>query len=131
MKEENILKKKFGRENHFAVPDGYFDNFADKLMESLPESDARVINMRAESWWHRLPMRKMAACLGTVVVLSAGGVFYANHTCKKQIPVAKAAPANITTPSQESDTFDQMVDYTMLDNQAIYASLVSESQNGI
>ena len=131
MKEENILKKKFGRENHFTVPDGYFNNFADTLMERLPESDTRVISMRAELWWHRLPMRKIAACLGTVVVLSAGGVFYANHTHKKQISMSKAAQVNIAGNNQESDMFDQMVDYTMFDNQDIYASLASESQNGL
>ena len=28
MNEENILNSRFGKENHFQVPAGYFDHFA-------------------------------------------------------------------------------------------------------
>ena len=34
LKEEKILKDKLGTANHFTVPEGYFDSFAEKLMES-------------------------------------------------------------------------------------------------
>lgn len=37
MKEDKILKEKFGCERHFSVPDNYFDNFTDTLMKELPE----------------------------------------------------------------------------------------------
>jgi len=33
MKQDDILREKFGRENHFRVPEGYFDDFADRMME--------------------------------------------------------------------------------------------------
>ena len=41
LKEEKILKDKFGTANHFTVPEGYFDSFAEKLMESLPAQNLR------------------------------------------------------------------------------------------
>lgn len=31
MKSDNDLKRKFGQQNPFAVPDGYFDEFADRI----------------------------------------------------------------------------------------------------
>ena len=35
LKEEKILKDKFGTANHFTVPEGYFESFAEKLVVSL------------------------------------------------------------------------------------------------
>ena len=45
-KEEKILIDKFGKANHFSVPEGYFESFTDQMMDLLPESEARVIEMR-------------------------------------------------------------------------------------
>ena len=127
MKEDNILKKKFGSVNHFTVPEGYFDSFADKLMEQLPDTDARVIPMRAATWWHRLPMRKIAVAVGTVVVLACGAAFYANHASSDNASVAHASSEHVQQGGSEYGTFDQMADYTMMDNQDIYVSLVADN----
>lgn len=127
MKEEKILKEKFGAVNHFTVPEGYFDSFADKLMEQLPDTEARVIPMHAESWWHRLPMRKIAAAIGTVVVLACGGMFYANHTSSGKAAIAHVSSEHLQESGSEYGTFDQMADYTMMDNQDIYVSLVADN----
>lgn len=29
----------FGKENHFKVPEGYFDNFAEQMMAKIPEQE--------------------------------------------------------------------------------------------
>lgn len=128
MKEEKILSDKFGKENHFSVPEGYFDSFADKLMEQLPEPEARVIEMYAESWLHRLPMRKIAAAVGVVVVLGSGSLFFAHQQSLSHASMAKVEVGHQThTVGSEYGTFDEMADYTMMDNQDIYASLVAEN----
>lgn len=131
MKEEDILLKKFGRKNDFSVPDGYFDSFADKLMNQLPEqNDARVIDMRAESWWHRLPLRKIAAVVGVVVVLGAGAFGLSNlkpHGASNEMISAVHQKDNSHSSSAEYSNFDQMADYVMIDNQDCYASLVAEN----
>lgn len=72
LKEEKILKDKFGTANHFTVPEGYFDSFAEKLMESLPAPEPQVIEMRAASWWSRLPLRKIAVAASVVAVVGFG-----------------------------------------------------------
>lgn len=131
MKEEDILLKKFGRKNDFSVPDGYFDSFADKLMNQLPEqNDARVIDMRAESWWHRLPLRKIAAVAGVVVVLGAGAFGLSNFKSRgasNEMISAVHQKDNSHSSSAEYSNFDQMADYVMIDNQDCYASLVAEN----
>ena len=63
-KEEKILIDKFGKANHFSVPEGYFESFTDQMMDLLPESEARVIEMRPATWWNRLPIKKVAAAVG-------------------------------------------------------------------
>ncbi len=37
MKEENELLRKYGTQNPFAVPEGYFEHFPEELMARLPE----------------------------------------------------------------------------------------------
>lgn len=127
MKEEKMLKGMFGRENHFAVPEGYFDSFADKLMEQLPATDARIVEMHAESWWHRLPLRKVAAVVGVAALLGGGGLFYVNHGLHTSAQMAGTYVESPVTGNSEYSTFDQMADYTMMDNQDIYVSLVAEN----
>ena len=130
MKEEKILKDKLGNANPFKVPEGFFDAFADQLMDRLPEADARVIEMRPESWWHRMPLRKIAAVVGAAAVLAGGGVLYSHHA-SSSVSVAHATEQPAVENGSEYGTFDQMADYTMIDNQDIYASLASDNQGGM
>lgn len=126
MKEEKILMEKFGKVNHFTVPEGYFDSFADQLMEQLPEPEARVIEMRAESWWHRMQWHKVAAAAVVALLVGSGSMFYFSHSDNHSQMTAKAERVAQPVNSYESN-FDQVADYVMVDNQDIYASLVAEN----
>lgn len=130
MKEEDILLKEFGRKNDFSVPDGFFDSFADKLMDKLPEQDnAHVIDMRAESGWHRLPLRKIAAAVGAIIIVGAGAFGLSNlkpHGASHEI-ISAVQQKDCHSSNAEYSTFDQMADYVMIDNQDCYASMVAEN----
>lgn len=127
MREEKILKDKFGKVNTFTVPDGYFDSFAERLMENLPETESHVIHMQAQSWWQKMPLRKMAAVVGGVVVLSCGALgFSLAHQGDHESYAASVHHTEVSGNSSEG-TFEQMADYTMMDNETIYASLVAEN----
>lgn len=127
-KEEQKLINKFGTENHFSVPEGYFDTFADQLMQQLPEQQARVVKI---SWWYHLPLRKIAAVIGVAVCMATGTLYIMQHTshaATEQVAHAESSE-NIEHSSNSAyyGTFDEVVDYTMTDNQDIYASLLAEN----
>ena len=39
--EEKYLEDKYGKKQPFKVPNGYFDSFADNLMDKLPEQQQK------------------------------------------------------------------------------------------
>lgn len=132
MKEEKILKEKFGTANHFTVPDGYFDSFASQLMEQLPEShEHHVIEMHAPSLWSRLPLRKIAAAIGVAVVLGGSSLYIVHQQSSGRENIAKDASLHSSSGTTEYGSFDEMADYTMIDNQDIYASLVADNETSI
>ncbi|MCH4147274.1 MAG: hypothetical protein LKG25_03625 [Prevotella sp.] len=114
-KEEQTLKQRFGNKAPFKVPEGYFDDFADKFMDKLPEQKARTVSMRPR--WHRYrPAMLAAACIcGAIMSLS----IYLHTSRPSNEPMAKTH-----IEISANNTIDQMADYTMLDNEDIYASLV-------
>lgn len=132
MKEEIILKEKFGTENHFTVPDGYFDSFANQLMEQLPETNEhQVIEMHAPSLWRRLPLRKIAAAASIAIVLGGSSLYIAHQQSSDKEAIAKDVSQHTSSSTTEYGSFDEMADYTMMDNQDIYASLVADNETSI
>lgn len=135
MKEEHILKATLGTRNHFQVPEGYFDELASKVMASIPESQP-VVEMQVEhisqrarilSLWQNTKLRKGAAV--ACVALLLGGVSVGVGTSLSSRNDAQHVFGQNYTPvaQTEDSSFDEAADYTMLDNQEIYASLLSES----
>lgn len=142
MNEEKKINDIFGKENHFKVPEGYFDNFAEQMMAKIPEQEidspevtdknhqenkAKFVHL---SLWRRLPLRKIAAVLAVTAMLG-GGVLYQLQQAEKK----HHAMAHNETPTTENShvtdgddaAFEQMADYTMMDSQDFYAQLVAEN----
>ena len=65
---ENSILERFGNRNPFRVPDGYFEGFADDLMNRLPDktdSETKVI-----SFYNRVkPWLYLAAMFAGIMVL--------------------------------------------------------------
>ena len=60
MKEEKELFQKIGKENPFKVPEGYFENLTQQVMERLPEKEPQPT--QEISMWERVkPWVYMAA----------------------------------------------------------------------
>lgn len=145
IKEEHILNDNLGKSNHFKVPDGYFDQIAASVMAKLPEQEssaegvsvnahgakARLIDIRSHALWQHLPLRQIAAAAAIVMLLGAG-IWKLNTSTddsQKHYASASLSPATqkATLKSSEEATFNQMADYTMMDNETIYASLIAEN----
>lgn len=113
-REERYLERTFGRENHFKVPDGYFDTLADQLMSKLPEHEVKVVRLQPSFW-----QRKRTAVLAAASLLAAMfslGVYL--HTGDSE-PHARAVAASLQ-PADDGN-LDVVADYTMMDNIDIYA----------
>lgn len=126
-REENILKERFGKENPFKVPDGYFDHLTERIMENLPEQEIRVIDIRSrQTLWQKLPLRKIAAAVAVVALLGGGSFWAWQHegNCKG---VAHVKQHEQKAVASEEAAFNEMADYAMIDNETIYASLMTEN----
>ena len=115
-KYEDYLLKHYVRENSFKVPEGYFEDFAEKIMSQLPEQKAQVVELHT-SWTSRL--RKMVAA-AIIAVVAGGGAYYV-FSGSNDVDKSSMSHSNITPT--ESQTIDQMADYTMMDNADMYAAL--------
>ena len=126
-REENILKERFGKENPFKVPDGYFDHLTERIMENLPEQEVRVIDIRSrQTLWQKLPLRKIAAAVAVVALLGGGSFWALQHEGNSKM-VAHAKQHEQKAVSSEDAAFNEMADYAMIDNETIYASLIAEN----
>ena len=126
-REENILKERFGKQNPFKVPDGYFDHLTERIMENLPEQEIRVIDIRSrQTLWQKLPLRKIAAAVA-VVALLGGGSFWAWHHEGNSKGGAHVKQHEQKAVASEEAAFNEMADYAMIDNETIYASLMTEN----
>ena len=142
MNEEKKINDIFGKENHFKVPEGYFDNFAEQMMAKIPmqefdspeetdknrqENKAKFIHL---SLWRRLPLRKIAAVLAVTAMLGGGVLYQLQQAEKKHHSLAHNETSAIESShvtDGEDDAFEQMADYTMMDTQDFYAQLVAEN----
>ena len=119
MNEEKYIEERVGKRN----PEGYFDSFADRMMQQLPERPVSVEaspKMRKPALTVRMRPWLYAAACALVLVVSVW--------LWQSVPDASVAtqPAAQLAAQQEQtvdETFDEAADYMMLDNQDIYTYL--------
>lgn len=117
--EEAFLRDKIGQKNPFKIPDGYFDQFADQLMEKLPEQQHKPVLI------HRLRPLLYAAVFVGVLIIGATLAFKSIQKFDSQSNIAL-----VTNEQDESllnaysDTYiEDAANYAMIDNEEIYAYL--------
>jgi len=116
--EELLLRKQFGHTDPFRVPDGFFDSIADQIIEQLPEDKANV-NGNANRTILRLlrPAVGVAACVAAVVLLGLSTGMWKSEQRSGDVETTARSYA---AQGVETD-IDEIADYTMMDNEAIYA----------
>lgn len=124
--EEKKINDIFGKENPFKLPDGYFDNLTSQIMDQLPAQEVKV------HFWQRMAVRKIAAAVAAVFVLGGGAFVGLRHVQPASQPIAHVAgmqheQATNKQYTSDDENFDQMADYTMMDSQDFYASLIAEN----
>lgn len=122
-KEERYLRSRVGKQNPFRVPEGYFDDFAARMMENLPEQDAKVAVTVSQRRPRVLRMVLYAAACLCIAVL--GSVIYWGKL-SLQTTESGTAQATVHTVVSTDVYVDAVADYTMMDNSDIYAYLSEE-----
>lgn len=114
-KEDIKIRNQFGAENHFQVPEGYFDNLAASVMQHIPDGQAKIVKMQTPSWLrHIVAISAAAASVAAAVCL-----VFALESNPAHSPSHLAAQN--ATMQQDNSNIDAMVNYTMLDNDDMYA----------
>lgn len=111
MKEEDTILSKVGTENPFRVPEGYFEQFADSLMERLPRQEAAPFVPKEPTLWDKVkPWVYMAAMFAgaALIIRTASG---------------QRADDAADSEAQEMQLISEAVDYSMLDDYSLYVYL--------
>lgn len=114
-KEDIKIRNQFGAENHFQVPEGYFDNLAASVMQHIPDDQAKIVKIQTPAWRRHIvaisaAAASVAAAVCLVFVLESNPAHSPSHLA-----------AQHTTMQQDNSNIDAMVNYTMLDNDDMYA----------
>ena len=129
--DELYLKQKVGNRNPFRVPDGYFDQLTQQVMQQLPEREetvAKQLSISSQPRARKVQMRPWLYAAACSVLAFAMGVSYyfmkSQSTSTDATPMAAAAPAAPATYTASDNSYiDEVADYVMMDNTEIYACL--------
>lgn len=123
MKEEDTLLKKFGKENSFKVPDGYFENLTSEMMNKLPEKETVAFKEEPVSTWTRVkPLLYMAA-----MFIGAALIIRVASTDHKPVKADEVAVTEADTEVISDEMLDVALDRAMLDDYSLYVYLSDAS----
>ena len=126
MEKDETLKAQYGTRRPFSVPEGYFAQLPDALMRQIQTADSAPpspVHAIRQPLWQRLSPLVAAACMVGIIVLVGRGV--RSLSPKSTVTATVEAPSGAPT-AHYTDELDRMADYTMLDDDDVYAYLSSE-----
>lgn len=118
--EEKLILEKFGKETPFKVPEGFFDDFTKDLMAKFPEWQEDVFKKKRSA----AIIRRMSVIITSAAVFIGVCILAVSYLLQKpeQPVVAKQAKDNhIENINNTYNSIDEAAEYTMLDNEDIYA----------
>lgn len=125
--DELYLKQTVGNKNPFRVPEGYFEQLAEQVMQQLPAREQPLVRRpggqpRARKVQLR-PWLYAAACTALALMLGVSYYFMQSPaTSPEASHIAAVTPASVSADTDNS-YIDDAADYAMLDNAEIYACL--------
>lgn len=120
LEEEKFLEERFGRQDHFKVPEGYFDRLTAEVMAKLPKQQAQVVEMPRARRKSLRPFYYAAACI--LAVVFSVTIYIIGNGMEQQPAMASAEH----TEADYDQALDEYVDYTMVESSEIYAYLADE-----
>lgn len=97
--EEKILQK-IGKKNPFTVPENYFENFTQELMDKLPAKEA-VFQTEAPTLWQRVKPWLYMAAMFCGIMLSVR--IFVGKPQQEEFPISQAEAEML--PEEEWENF--------------------------
>ena len=119
-KVEDKIVKMAGRETPFRVPDGYFENLTERIMDGLPEVEKKpaMKPVRISMWDRVKPWVYMAAMfVGAALIIRVATGITAQD---------KTVVATSDDMEWEMSYLDNVMDYSMMDSYQLYVYLSEE-----
>ena len=113
--EEKIISEKMGHRNPFSVPEGYFDQLAQRVADRLPEEHPAARTFRLRPLYY--------AAASVVALLVVGTVAYTRLADDEQQTLLSSVTETTTVAD---DYLDEAADYAMIDNHDIYLCLTTD-----
>ena len=84
--EQSEILNKLGKDAGFKVPDGYFDEFNDRMLEMLPEVEITNVEAKPSLWITIRPYVYMAAMFaGVWCMMKVFNVFNSNISAEQRV----------------------------------------------
>lgn len=124
MKEELLLKQRFGNQRPFKVPQGYFDSLEKSLIQNISEAD--VTSNKSFGIKFIMHPLKWAACFVSILFV-IGTIYIEEVGIESKLNQADNNISENMSSSVYSDyIFDEISDYAMLDKDDIYSYVDNE-----
>jgi len=120
-REDNILRK-VGTSNPFRVPDHYFEDFTQELMNKLPEKEPMPLMSEPTLWQRVKPWIYMTAMF-CGIMLSVR--VFVGEPQKDEFP----AISQIEAENLTDEDWEIMIDYIMMDDYSLYQYLTNADFN--
>ena len=127
MENDEALKTQYGTRIPFTVPEGYFDQLGQVVMESISRRGSvkkGETTVAKPSPWSRLSPLFAAACLVGVVLLVGLTVSSPKAQDGKTATSSMASSSSLAV--QYGDDLDRLADYMMMDEDDAYAYFSAE-----
>lgn len=120
-KEDNILRK-VGTNNPFRVPNHYFENFTQELMNKLPEKEPIPL-LEEPTLWERVKPWIYMTAMFCGIMLSVR--VFVGEPRKEELPMIGQAEA-VNLPDED---WEIMIDHIMMDDYTLYQYLTDADFN--
>ena len=112
MKEEDLLIHKVGKSNPFTVPEGYFEDLTNRVMDNLPEKPIPEYKVKPLTWWDKAkPSVYLAAMFaGAAIIIKVLGYMHPDVIAAEE-------------EQYETEMVQNMVDAMQMDDYSLYLYL--------
>ncbi|MEG2573484.1 MAG: hypothetical protein RSA44_02360, partial [Bacteroides sp.] len=116
MKEEDEIRMKCGNENKFTVPEGYFDNLTEEIMNKLPEKEEIIEEEVTVPMWQRVKPWIYMAAMFAGMLFSIRVMIDLTSGDKESVNTA----VNVDNDQPTDEYIETILDHSMMDDYAIY-----------